>query len=84
MENPKEKKRILIQFDSCPYCKRVREYLDNRGIEYEKLDIRPQDRSLVMMLSGQPSVPILVEVVGSQNQDDDIIEYFESQQTNHE
>jgi hypothetical protein len=41
-----------------------------------KLDINPSDRSLVMILSGQRTVPVLVEVVGCQSQDDDILEYI--------
>lgn len=69
-----KKRRILIQLEECPYCKRAREELDKAGITYEKLTIDRHDRSLVQTLSGQPTVPILVEVYGSESQDDDIIE----------
>ena len=70
------KKTILIQIPSCPYCKNARDALDKKGISYEILNVTPSDRSIVQALSGQPSVPILVEVIGSVNQDDDIIEYI--------
>ena len=72
-----EKKRLLIQFDACPYCQNAKQALDEAGISYEKLTINPVDRTLVNQLSGQSSVPILVEVIGSENQDDDIIEYIQ-------
>jgi glutaredoxin len=71
-----QKRRILLRIESCPYCVRAERALDEAGIPYEKLDINPSDRSLVMTLSGQRTVPVLVEVIGCQRQDDDIIEYI--------
>jgi hypothetical protein len=32
---------------------------------------------MVEALSGQPTVPILVEVIGSKDQDDDIVKWLE-------
>ncbi|MFT4313356.1 MAG: glutaredoxin family protein [Candidatus Woesearchaeota archaeon] len=75
-----EKRRILIQIPTCPYCQNARTHLDETNIEYDIVDIDPQDRSLVETLSGQPSVPIFVEVVGMKDQDDDIIAYIEELQ----
>ena len=75
-----EKRRILLQIPTCPYCQNARTHLDETDIEYEIIDIDPNDRSVVQMLSGQPSVPILVEVVGMKDQDDDIIEYIKELQ----
>mgnify|MGYP002861088299 CR=1 FL=1 len=69
----KEKRRLLLRIKTCPFCIRAEEALKTAGIEYETLDINPADRSLVQALSGQPSVPILVEVTGCKDQDDDII-----------
>ena len=71
-----QKRRILLRIEGCPYCVRAERALDEAGIAYEKLDINPSDRSLVMTLSGQRTVPVLVEVIGCQSQDDDIIEYI--------
>ncbi len=71
-----QKRRILLRIEGCPYCVRAERALDEAGIAYEKLDINPSDRSLVVTLSGQRTVPVLVEVIGCQSQDDDIIEYI--------
>ena len=69
------KELILFRKEGCPYCKRAEEELDKKGIKYSKVEVG-SDRSVVQLLSGQPTVPILVEVIGSKNQDDDIIEYL--------
>lgn len=69
-------RNILIQLPSCPYCKNARKHLDKEGIKYDTIDIAPNDRSLVQNLSGQPSVPIFIQVVGEKNQDDDIIQWI--------
>ena len=74
--NPNEQKLKLIQIPTCPYCRNAREKLDAAGIKYELVDINPSDRSLVELLSGQPSVPILVEVTGCNEQDDDIVNWI--------
>ncbi len=68
-----KKRRLLLRIEGCPYCKNAEEALNKAGISYKKLNIDKNDRSIVIALSGQRTVPILVEVVGSENQDDDII-----------
>jgi glutaredoxin len=72
------RRKILLRIASCPYCQKAEAALDRAGISYEKFDISSGDRSLVMLLSGQPSVPVLVDVVGGANQDDDILDYINS------
>jgi glutaredoxin len=72
------KRRLLLRIEGCPYCIRAERALDEARIAYEKLDINPADRSLVMTLSGQRTVPVLVEVIGCDGQDDDIIEHIPS------
>ena len=67
------KRRILFRIASCPYCKNAEQALDKAWVKYEKYDINPSDRSVVQLLSGQLSVPILVDVIGCDDQDDDII-----------
>jgi glutaredoxin len=67
---------LLLRIEGCPFCVRAEQALDEAGIVYEKLDINPADRSLVMTLSGQRTVPVLVEVVGCEGQDDDIIAHI--------
>jgi glutaredoxin len=72
-----DKRRILLRIAGCPYCIRAEQALDNAGVTYEKIEVSPSDRSVVQLLSGQPTVPVLVEVVGCKDQDDDIIAYIE-------
>ena len=76
------RRKILLRIASCPYCQKAEAELDRAGIAYEKFDISPGDRSLVQLLSGQPSVPVLVDVIGGANQDDDIIDFIKSQGKN--
>ena len=77
-----EQRTILLQIPTCPYCVRARSELDKAGISYETLDIDPSDRSMVQALSGQPSVPILVEVTGCNEQDDDIVNWIANKKSN--
>ncbi|HEY9855677.1 MAG TPA: glutathione S-transferase N-terminal domain-containing protein [Stenomitos sp.] len=53
----------LYQFESCPYCRMVREKLSDLQITYININV-PRDRSQrqeVIQVSGQPSVPVLVD-----------------------
>lgn len=70
-----QKELILFRKEGCPYCRRAEEELDKKEIKYRKVEV-DSDRSVVQLLSVQPTVPILVEVIGSKSQDDDIIEYL--------
>ncbi len=72
-----KKRRILFRLEGCPYCVRAEAALDKAKVAYEKVSINSSDRSVVTLLSGQPSVPVMVEVIGCDSQDDDIIEYIE-------
>jgi glutaredoxin len=71
-----QKRRLLLRIEGCPYCIRAEKALDEAGIAYEKFDINPADRSMVIALSGQRTVPVLVDVIGCENQDDDIIAHI--------
>ena len=53
----------LYQFESCPYCQRVRLALEAKGIEYEKIEAptNRDDRTEIFELSGQYLVPVLVD-----------------------
>lgn len=74
----KEKRTLLFRLEGCPYCKKAESALDEASVAYEKIEIDRNDRSVVQLLSGQPSVPILVEVTGCKDQDDDIIAWIEN------
>lgn len=51
----------LYQLPSCPYCARVREALDARGVEYETIDVPKEKgkREEVFAISTQCLVPVL-------------------------
>lgn len=53
----------LYQFESCPYCQMVREKMSELQLTYININV-PRDRSArheVIRVSGQPSVPVLVD-----------------------
>jgi len=53
----------LYQFESCPYCKLVRELMSDLQLSYININV-PRDKSQrheVMRVSGQPTVPVLVD-----------------------
>lgn len=51
----------LYQFESCPYCKQVREKLSTLQITYVNVPRDKSQRHEVVRVSGQPSVPVLVD-----------------------
>ncbi len=53
----------LYNLDSCGYCKIVREKLDALGLTYEKIDVPiwHGGRKEVFEVSGQYTVPVLVD-----------------------
>ncbi len=53
----------LYQFESCPYCQMVRSLMSELELTYININV-PRDRSQrheVMRVSGQPTVPVLVD-----------------------
>ena len=72
----------LYQFEGCPFCERVREALDDLGLDYVIRTIpRPlSGRDRVQEISGQPLVPVLVDPDKDRVVTDsiEIIEYLRS------
>lgn len=52
---------ILYVKTGCPYCKAATEYLDERKIGYEQVDVRGSDSKMKKLqeLSGQTKTPTL-------------------------
>ena len=52
---------ILYVKSGCPYCKAAMEYLDERKIGYERVDVRGSDSKMKKLedLSGQTKTPTL-------------------------
>ena len=76
-----EKKLVLFTLEGCPYCKKAEKALNAKGLKYKKIEVpsSKSERTLLKQLSGQDSVPVLLDVIGAKSQDDDIIEWLESQ-----
>ncbi len=63
----------------CWYCERVRKKLGELGLEYDivEVPIRHSQRKDVIAISGQSSVPVLVDGDVVLDDDDVIIPYLE-------
>ena len=50
----------VFSFQSCPYCEKLKRYLDARGVEYEVRDIELDDtaREECEKISGDLAVPV--------------------------
>ena len=74
-----EKQWVLFRLEGCPYCRKAEEALKKKNVKYRKIEVPGEHakRTLLKEISGQTSVPVLVEVIGSMNQDDDIVEWLD-------
>ena len=56
-----EKNVKVYSTPACPYCRRAKAYLDEKGVTYEDIDVsaRPEAAEEMVSLSGQMSVPII-------------------------
>lgn len=72
-------KMKLYDLDSCPYCRMVRDKLEELELEYQKIAVpsyRP-NRKEVFEVSGQYLVPVLVDGDVVLDDEDEIIAYLE-------
>jgi glutathione S-transferase len=70
----------LYNAEWCWYCRRVRDKLDELGLNYEVIEVpvRHSQRTEVLEVSGQTSVPVLVDGDKVIDDDDIIIPYLET------
>ena len=68
----------LYHFLGCPYCQRVRDFLDKEGISVPMKDIHenPSYRNDLIKIGGKPQVPCLVIGAQALYESLDIIEWF--------
>jgi glutaredoxin-like YruB-family protein len=68
-----DKKVVIYSTPTCPYCKRAKDYLSQKGIPYTDINVA-QDREKtkeMVQKSGQMSVPVIIiddEIVVGFNQ----------------
>ena len=70
---------VLYQAEWCPYCARVRKKLTDLLLDYKNVNV-PRDhgsRHEVQEVSGQTSIPVMVDGDVVLDDDDDIIPYLE-------
>jgi glutaredoxin 3 len=72
----------LYELRGCPYCAKVKEKLDDLGLDYESHVVPAShgDRDEVKAVSGQTGVPVLVDPehgVEGMSESGDIVAYLE-------
>ncbi len=70
----------LYNIEGCGYCGMVREALARLGLDYEKIDVpwAHSQRTEVMKISGQTSVPVLVDGEVILSDEHEIIDYLKT------
>lgn len=55
------KKIIIYSTNTCPWCTKVKDYLDNKNVAYEAFDVGADREKAMEMIrkSGQQGVPVL-------------------------
>ena len=71
-------KLTLYHFESCPYCKRVRDFLVSQNINVPMKDIKkdPASAEELLKIGGKTQVPCLVIDGKALYESMDIIEWF--------
>ena len=69
----------LYQFESCPYCRMVRQKLSELELTYVSVCVSPDRgrRAKVLEVSGQPTVPVLVDGDVTLCDENDIVAYLD-------
>ncbi len=70
---------VLYQAEWCAYCARVRKKLTDLLLDYKNVNVPPShaERGEVKAVSGQTSIPVLVDGDVVLDDDDDIIPYLD-------
>ncbi|MFO7928824.1 MAG: glutaredoxin domain-containing protein [Candidatus Humimicrobiaceae bacterium] len=59
-------KTVIYSTITCPYCRRAKDYLNSKNIEFEEIDVSKDKHRLKEMIekSGQMGVPV-IEINGN-------------------
>lgn len=70
---------VLYQAEWCPYCVRVRAKMTDLLLDYKIVNVPRShaEREIVQKVSGQTSIPTMVDGETVLTDDDDIIPYLE-------
>src|ERR1700733_48299 len=75
----RETDMVLYQAEWCPYCARVRKKMTDLLLDYKVVNVPHShaERDVVKAVSGQTSIPVLVDGEVVLDDDDDIIPYLD-------
>ena len=71
----------LFILESCPYCHKVMDFLDNKKIKYRKIDIaNKESEDSLIKIGGKRQVPFLIDSERNiqMYESNDIIEYLKT------
>jgi len=71
----------LYILETCPYCKKVMDFMDNIGLKYNKIDIKDKvSEEALIQTGGKRQVPFLVDKDRNiqMYESGDIIEYLKT------
>ncbi|HTV72231.1 MAG TPA: glutathione S-transferase N-terminal domain-containing protein [Candidatus Acidoferrales bacterium] len=70
---------VLYQAEWCPYCARVRSKMTDLLLDYQTVNVPRShaERDVVREVSGQTSIPVMVDGETVLTDDDDIVPYLE-------
>lgn len=71
----------LYILESCPYCKKVMNFLNEKGIHYAKIDIKNKsNEEALIKIGGKRQVPFLIDTDRNiqMYESNDIIEYIKT------
>ena len=71
----------LFVLDTCPYCKKVMDFLEKEHMKYKKIDIsNNESKESLIKIGGKRQVPFLVDTERNiqMYESNDIIEYLKT------
>ena len=71
----------LFMLNSCGYCRKVIEYLDENNIPYEKIDIsEKENEEALVRIGGKRQVPFIIDTDKNieMYESNDILEYLKT------
>lgn len=71
----------LYILESCPYCRKVMNFLDEKGVQYTKIDIKNKaNEEALIKIGGKRQVPFLIDTDRNiqMYESADIIEYLKT------
>lgn len=71
----------LYQYETCPYCRKVRSKLDKLRLPYQKIEVDPIFKPEIVMKANNGEVPVLEDNGKIIVDSDEIIDYLESKYT---